>query len=395
MTLPVAGPRRSPRRQIGWDRSPARPGGPDRRTRGRHERRCRDLPPHRGTVAGGDAALRPVRDPAGTKAVGDLRAETHRPPSARPVDPWVTRCMDRRERPRRSTEGPGDRLARRCGEPRGHSLDTAWPRPGGGLGASSRRRVTHRIAGAGAPTRGWVSRPGGPEGQPPRGHRRFAAGAPRAEARESSTDEVRRSFGRQRRPRAEPARAEARTCRPGARRCRFATSAPRVAARAGERAEALASTGRACGGARVRRVAGAGRHRLTPKLSAPAVRAVRGQTRHAGGQSLRICPAPSTDRRPKSAPRFQTASRPRPPLRTEARHGRRRGRRHVGEVARLQGFALLESSLPPDGGLDHSGPGALLGFQPLQGLPFHRLGPMLPPALLSQAWHGQDAPRRG
>jgi hypothetical protein len=31
-------------------------------------------------------------------------------------------------------------------------------------------------------------------------------------------------------------------------------------------------------------------------------------------------------------------------------------------------------------------PDALLGFQPLQGLPLRRLGPALPPALLSQAW---------
>jgi hypothetical protein len=33
-------------------------------------------------------------------------------------------------------------------------------------------------------------------------------------------------------------------------------------------------------------------------------------------------------------------------------------------------------------------PDALLGFQPLQGIPLRCLGPVLPPALLSQAWPG-------
>jgi len=60
--------------------------------------------------------------------------------------------------------------------------------------------------------------------------------------------------------------------------------------------------------------------------------------------------------------------------------------RHVRGAARLQGLAPLESSLLPVGGLDQLEPGALLGFQPLQGSPLHRLGSMLPTTLLSQAW---------
>jgi hypothetical protein len=59
---------------------------------------------------------------------------------------------------------------------------------------------------------------------------------------------------------------------------------------------------------------------------------------------------------------------------------------YIGREARLQGFSPLESSLSPRGGLDHLVPGALLGFQPLQGLPPGRLGLVLPRALLSQAW---------
>jgi hypothetical protein len=81
-----------------------------------------------------------------------------------------------------------------------------------------------------------------------------------------------------------------------------------------------------------------------------------------------------------------------PRRRTEVRRRRRETKRHVRGEARLQGFALLESSLPPGSGLDHLKPGALLGFQPLQGFPLHCLGSVLPPALLSQARHGTGAP---
>jgi hypothetical protein len=96
-----------------------------------------------------------------------------------------------------------------------------------------------------------------------------------------------------------------------------------------------------------------------------------------------------TRRRPRPASCVWTSS-----LRRPAPQAQGLGRvfggmlQHFRGEARLQGFAPLESPLPPGGGLDHLGPDALLGFQPLQGLPFPRLGPMHPSVLLSQASRG-------
>jgi hypothetical protein len=170
-------------------------------------------------------------------------------------------------------------------------------------------------AAAGAPTRGWTDRPLGPVGQSPRGHRRFAAGSPQAEACRSSTGEVRRSFGRQRRPRAGLACAEAQTCQPGAQRCRFATSSPRHATRAGEWAEAQ----------RQRRI------RLRGEPACAALRSTGGR---------RLAPRPPGTRDASSARADETRQRPQAsasvprPQRTADRSRPRASRPHLALARR-------------------------------------------------------------
>jgi hypothetical protein len=84
-----------------------------------------------------------------------------------------------------------------------------------------------------------------------------------------------------------------------------------------------------------------------------------------------LVPAPSVYHRPEGrchASRLVFAlpwhARDRSPEHTETG----RAMRQLGREARLQGLSPLESPLPPDGGLDHLEPDALLGFQSSSGL---------------------------